>query len=107
MSAASKACQQLLLTGGLEQVTFHNEAATFCGERTVVLGFDSMPEQLHWVNFIQKIIKHKDNLSIDRYLAWREQSFSSQQEEKLKVYKGQPLLSILESRLDLLSLALR
>ena len=53
------------------ELTFFQQFGTTADQgRTYVIGCESMPEQHHWVKFIQKCIDDKEHMSTTRYKDW-------------------------------------
>jgi len=70
------------------EVSFFNLESTMAGERTFVIGCESMPEQLHWTKFIQKIIDNKESMSTERYQVWVAKRHSRKEDQALEHFNA-------------------
>ena len=70
------------------EVSFFNVQETMVGERTVVIGCESIAEQLSWITYIEKLIADKDRMSTDRYLEWCDSRRSKREEQSLEIFNA-------------------
>ena len=70
------------------EITFYGLSHTMTGERTCVIGCESMPEQRHWIEYIEKLIEDKAHLSTERYVSWRERVISEAQSRAFKQFSA-------------------